>query len=63
MSFPFLDFRFGQLPAVGDFVMAVVAENDEIIILVVGPVTVNVVFRKQSTPFVPQMAQESSVSR
>ena len=63
MSFPFLDFRFGQLLAVGDFVMAVVAENDEIIILVVGPVTVNVVFRKQSTPFVPQMAQESSVSR
>ena len=46
VPFPLLDFRSGQPLAVGDFVMAVMAENDEIVILVVGSVTVDMMFRK-----------------
>jgi len=43
--------------------MAIVAEDNEIIVLVVGPIAVNVISERTSIPFMPQIAQESSVSR
>ena len=46
MSFSFLDCRSGQAFTVGNFMMAIVAEDNEIIVLVVGPIAVNVMFRK-----------------
>ena len=46
MFFSFLNFRPGQTFIICDFVMAVVAENDEVVILVVRPVAVNVMLRK-----------------
>ncbi len=46
VSFSIFYFVLCQAFVVSDFVMAIVAENDQIVVIVVGPVAINVMLRK-----------------